>query len=159
MRVLVAAVGKLKERYWQQALAEYAKRLSRYMQLELVEVADEPVPEHAPEAVRRAILKTEGERLTRLLRDRDGVIALDRQGTMYDSEAWSRKYDALQSAGYSRLVFLIGGSLGLDASLLSRSVCSWSFGPLTLPHALARIVLLEQLYRGVRILNGEPYHK
>ncbi|WP_067926174.1 23S rRNA (pseudouridine(1915)-N(3))-methyltransferase RlmH [Alicyclobacillus shizuokensis] len=159
MQVVVVAVGKLKERYLREAQAEYAKRLSGYVQLRIEEVADEPAPEGSGEGERLRVLRVEGERMVRRLRDRDAVVALDRQGEALSSEAWSRAYQRLAGGGYGRIVFLIGGSHGLDASLLQRAQLCWSFGPLTLPHPLARIVLLEQLYRGIRIARGEPYHK
>jgi 23S rRNA (pseudouridine1915-N3)-methyltransferase len=159
MQVLVIAVGRLKERYWREAQAEYAKRLSGYVRLEIREVDDEPAPENASAADRERALRAEGERIARLLRDRDGVVALDRTGQMWPSEGWSEQYQRLVGKGYGRLVFLIGGSFGLDSSLLQRADLRWSFGPITLPHQLARIVLMEQLYRGIRIARGEPYHK
>lgn len=159
MQIIVMAVGKAKEKYWREALAEYAKRLSAYVRLDVVEVEDEAVPENASVADHQRILRVEADRLRRHLRDRDAIIALDRAGHAYDSEAWSREYDRLCGASYGRLVFIIGGSLGLDGTLLADAAVRWSFGPLTLPHQLARVVLLEQLYRGIRISRGEPYHR
>ncbi|WP_067930352.1 23S rRNA (pseudouridine(1915)-N(3))-methyltransferase RlmH [Alicyclobacillus kakegawensis] len=159
MQVTVIAVGKLKERYLREAQAEYGKRLSGYVQLRIEEVADEPAQESAGDGERLRVLRVEGERIARRLRERDAVVALDRGGEALSSEAWSRSYQRMAGGGYGRLVFLIGGSYGLDASLLKRAELCWSFGPLTLPHQLARIVLLEQLYRGIRIARGEPYHK
>lgn len=159
MQVVVIAVGKVKERYWREALAEYSKRLSGYVQFTIQEVADEPTPENASDVVRQQILDAEAARITKLLRDRDGVIALDIAGKMVSSEQWSANYERLSAGGFGRLVFLIGGSLGLADSLLRRAEFRWSFGPITLPHQLARVVMVEQLYRGIRIKNGEPYHK
>ncbi len=159
MQLVVIAVGKLKEPYWREALAEYAKRLSAYTQFELVEVQDEPCPEQLSDANRLQILRVEGARIERHLRVRDGIIALDLNGKMLDSERWSKTYDNLCRQGFGRLVFVIGGSNGLDESVRQRAHFRWCFGPITLPHQLARIVLVEQLYRGIRILRGEPYHK
>jgi 23S rRNA (pseudouridine1915-N3)-methyltransferase len=159
MQVVVIAVGKLKEKYWREALAEYAKRLSAYVQLEIVEVQDEPSPEQLSDAGRAQVLRVEGARIEKHLRDRDGIVVLDLNGKMLDSKAWSQKYDDLRGQGFGRLVFIIGGSNGLDDSIRRRSAFRWCFGPITLPHQLARIVLVEQLYRGIRILRGEPYHK
>lgn len=159
MQVVVIAVGKVKERYWREALAEYSKRLSGYVQFTIQEVADDPTPDNASEVVRQQILDAEATRIAKLLRDRDGVIALDIAGKMVSSEDWSANYERLSAAGFGRLVFLIGGSLGLADSLLRRAEFRWSFGPITLPHQLARVVMIEQLYRGIRIKNGEPYHK
>ncbi|RIV21906.1 23S rRNA (pseudouridine(1915)-N(3))-methyltransferase RlmH [Alicyclobacillaceae bacterium I2511] len=159
MQVQVVAVGKLRERFWRDAQQEYVKRLSGYLNLEVVEVADEPAPEQLSAAQRGQILATEADRVMRQLRDRDGVVVLDIQGQTHSSEAWSQQFDHLAAAGYGRLVFLLGGSHGLHPDLIHRADLRWSFGPLTLPHQLARIVLLEQLYRGIRISRGEPYHK
>ncbi|MDQ0190919.1 23S rRNA (pseudouridine(1915)-N(3))-methyltransferase RlmH [Alicyclobacillus cycloheptanicus] len=159
MQIVVAAVGKLKERYWREAQAEYLKRLSAYARIDVVEVEHTSLPAHPGDAEIAEAQRTEGARLAGILRDRDGVIALDRSGRTYTSEAWSQQYEKLQLAGYGRLAFLLGGSHGLDADLLNRAALKWSFGPMTLPHELARIVLLEQLYRGEKILRGEPYHK
>jgi len=159
VQIAVIGVGKLKEKFWREALAEYAKRLSGYVQLELLEVADEPAAEELNDAGRRRVLQVEAERIAKLLRDRDGIIALDIHGKMLDSIAWSQQYDQLCGAGYGRLVFVIGGSNGLHHTLLQRAAFRWSFGAMTLPHQLARVVLLEQMYRGIRIGRGEPYHK
>lgn len=159
MQLLIVSVGKLKERYWQEALAEYAKRLSGYVRLDLTEVADEPAPDNVSEATKLQILRQEGARIEKHLRDRDAVIALDIAGKPLTSEAWSEQYERLSGGGYGRLVFVVGGSFGLADEILQRAVVRWSFGPLTLPHQLARVVLLEQIYRGIRIAKGEPYHK
>lgn len=159
MQVVVIAIGRIKEKHWREALAEYSKRLSGYVQLSTYEVADEAIPDKAQEAMRAQILDAEAARVHKLLRDRDGVIALDISGKMLDSNEWSKEYQRLSGQGYGRLVFVIGGSLGLARSLLDRADFRWSFGPITLPHQLARVVLLEQIYRGMRIANGEPYHK
>jgi 23S rRNA (pseudouridine1915-N3)-methyltransferase len=159
MQLTVIAVGKLKERYWQEALAEYAKRLSGYVRIEVLEVQDEPASENVSEATRQQILRLEAAKVEKLLRDRDAVIALDISGTQLTSEAWSAQYQRLEGGGYGRLVFVMGGSFGLSDQLLQRAVFRWSFGPITLPHQLARVVLVEQIYRGIRIAKGEPYHK
>ncbi|MBX5435809.1 MAG: 23S rRNA (pseudouridine(1915)-N(3))-methyltransferase RlmH [Alicyclobacillaceae bacterium] len=159
MRWMVIGVGRVRERFWQEALAEYAKRLSRYVDLELVEVDDERLPDNLSAAQVRQARQAEARRVERWLRERDGLVALDAKGTMMSSEQWSQTCQALQGKGYGRLVFVVGGSAGLDDSLIQRADVCWSFGPITLPHALARVVLLEQLYRGIRIARGEPYHK
>jgi 23S rRNA (pseudouridine1915-N3)-methyltransferase len=155
----ILAVGRLKERYWREAAEEYQKRLSRYVKIEVQEVPDDPVPDHPSAAEVAAVLEREADRLERWLRDRDGIIALDRTGEMLSSEAWSRRLSELERGGYGRLVFIIGGTCGLAPRILSRAALRWSFGPITLPHQLARVVLLEQLYRGLRIARGEPYHR
>lgn len=159
MQILVIAVGKLKERYWRDAVAEYAKRLSGYVRIDIQEVADEAAPEQASDATVAQIKSIEAARIEKHLRDRDGLVILDRQGKAVSSEGWSQTFTDLTGRGFGRLVFVLGGSLGVDQSLLRRADWVWSFGPLTLPHQLARVVLLEQLYRGIRIARGEPYHK
>lgn len=159
MQLVIIAVGKLKERFWREALAEYAKRLSAYAEVDIVEVPDEPAPERFSDAQRQQVLNAESERITKYLRDRDCVIALDIRGKALTSEEWSHTFTALQAQGHGRMVFIVGGSHGLNATLLERANLRWSFGPLTLPHQLARVVLAEQIYRGVRIARGEPYHK
>ncbi|WP_206831308.1 23S rRNA (pseudouridine(1915)-N(3))-methyltransferase RlmH [Alicyclobacillus fructus] len=159
MRIAVVAVGKIRETFWLEALREYEKRLSAYVDLEMVEVPDEPDSDRMSPGEVEAMLQREAERIEQRLRPRDGVIALDIAGEPLSSEAWSERYDRLCAAGYGRLVFVIGGSRGLHPRIKRRAALRWSFGPITLPHALARVVLLEQLYCGIRILRGEPYHK
>ncbi|QSO50900.1 23S rRNA (pseudouridine(1915)-N(3))-methyltransferase RlmH [Alicyclobacillus curvatus] len=159
MQIVILAVGKLKERYWREALAEYAKRLSGYVNLSLFEVADEPAPDNVSQAEMGNILRAEAERLEKHLKPRDGIVVLDRQGKQFSSEEWSRQFTRLEAEAYGRLVFIIGGSYGLHESLQGQAVLKWSFGSFTLPHQLARIVLAEQIYRGIRIARGEPYHK
>ncbi|QQE81510.1 23S rRNA (pseudouridine(1915)-N(3))-methyltransferase RlmH [Alicyclobacillus sp. SO9] len=159
MQIQIICVGKLKERYWKDAVSEYEKRLSGYVKLKIQEVADEPAPDNASVKVQQAIQDTEGERITKYIRDRDGIVALDVSGSSLSSVEWSQEYTRLIGKGFSRLVFLIGGSYGLSHALLSRADFRWSFGPVTLPHQLARVVLMEQIYRGIRIARGEPYHK
>lgn len=155
----VIAVGKIKEKYWKEALAEYGKRLSGYVRFEIQEVADEPTPDNPSVSEREKVLRAEASRIEKLLRDRDCIVALDLAGKQLSSQAWSDKYEALSGQGYGRMVFIIGGSLGIDETLLRRATFRWCFGPITMPHQMARVVLLEQLYRGIRILKGEPYHK
>lgn len=159
MQIVILAVGKLKERYWREAFAEYAKRLSGYVNLHVFEVADEPASDHVSPTEIGYILKTEANRLERHLKPRDGIVVLDRHGNNYSSEDWSRQFTRLEAEAFGRLVFIIGGSYGLDESIQKQASLKWSFGPLTLPHQLARIVLAEQIYRGIRIARGEPYHK
>jgi 23S rRNA (pseudouridine1915-N3)-methyltransferase len=159
MQIVILAVGKLKERYWREAFAEYAKRLSGYVKVEAVEVADEPTPENVSDVEMNNILQVEADKLQRHIKPRDGIVVLDRQGQMMSSEKWSETYQRLEGGGYGRLVFVIGGSYGLHPSIVNSAVVRWSFGALTLPHQLARIVLVEQIYRGIRIARNEPYHK
>ncbi|MFD1675968.1 23S rRNA (pseudouridine(1915)-N(3))-methyltransferase RlmH [Alicyclobacillus fodiniaquatilis] len=159
MHVEVIAVGKLKEKYWVEALREYEKRLSAYVTLNIHEVPDEPAAETLSDAERLLVLRREADRMEKLLRPRDGIVLMDIQGKAMSSEVWSDTYAGLLGEGFGRLVFVIGGSNGVHPDLRKRARVRWSFGPLTLPHQLARVVLLEQLYRGIRIMRGEPYHK
>jgi 23S rRNA (pseudouridine1915-N3)-methyltransferase len=159
MRITVLTVGKIKEKYLRDGIAEYAKRLGRYCKLELVEVADEKTPDRASAAEELQIKNTEGERLQRYIREGDYVIALAIDGKMLDSVELSEKIEKLGVQGQSSLVFVIGGSLGLSDEVLRRADYKLSFSRMTFPHQLMRMILLEQIYRSYRIMHGEPYHK
>lgn len=159
MRITIVAVGKIKERFYTQAIEEYSKRLGRYCKLSVVEVGDEKTPDNAREALERQIREKEGQRVLSAVKENSYVIALDIQGEMLDSEALAGKIGKLAGSGISHIVFIIGGSLGLSQSVLSRADYRLSFSRLTFPHQLMRVILLEQIYRGFRILEGEPYHK
>ncbi|MEY8427891.1 23S rRNA (pseudouridine(1915)-N(3))-methyltransferase RlmH [Lachnospiraceae bacterium 46-15] len=159
MKITLLAVGKIKEKYLVQGIGEYAKRLSRYCKLEIVEVADEKTPDKASEAVEMQIKHTEGRRLLKYIREDDYVIALAIQGKMLDSIELSKLVENLGIQGKSSLVFVIGGSLGLSDEVLGRADYLLSFSKMTFPHQLMRMILLEQVYRGYRIMMREPYHK
>ncbi len=159
MQFTVLCVGKIKEKYFTDAVREYEKRLSRYGKLTIVEVADEKTPEGASEAREDQIRKKEGERLLACMRDNMYVIALDLRGKEYDSVAFSEHLDSLMTYGRSHIAFVIGGSLGLHPSVLSRADESVCFSKMTFPHQLMRVILLEQLYRACKIRSREPYHK
>lgn len=160
MKITVLAVGKLKEAYLREAVAEYEKRLSRYGKLEIIELPDEKTPEGASEAEEEKIREKEAERAHKFLDEHTGyVIALAIEGESMDSVTLAKRLSALQSAGKSHLIFLIGGSLGLSKGLLARADLALSFSKLTFPHQLMRVLLLEQLYRAERINRNEPYHK
>ena len=152
-------MGKIKERYLNDAISEYAKRLSRYCKLTFIQVADEKTPDKASEALNRQIKETEGQRLLKNIREQDYVIALAIEGKMPDSVELSEKIQKLGVSGKSSLVFVIGGSLGLSADVLSRANEKISFSRMTFPHQLMQVILLEQIYRSYRIMNNEPYHK
>ena len=159
MRITLLTVGKIKEKYLRDGIAEYAKRLSRYCRLEIVEVADEKTPDGASEAEELQIKAAEGDRLMKQIRDSDYVIALAIDGKMLDSVELSQKIESLAVQGHSSIVFVIGGSLGLSDAVLKRADYKLSFSRMTFPHQLMRMILLEQIYRAYRIMNGEPYHK
>ena len=159
MRITLLAVGKIKEKYLVQGISEYAKRLSRYCKLEIVEVADEKTPDKAGDAVEAQIKETEGRRLLKYIREGDYVVALAIQGKMLDSIELSKLVENLGIQGESSLVFVIGGSLGLSDEVMRRADYLLSFSKMTFPHQLMRVILLEQIYRSYRIMNHEPYHK
>ena len=159
MNITILCVGQIKEKYFRDAIAEYQKRLSRYCKLQMIEVADEKTKENASEAENDLIRKKEGERLLKHIKDSDYCITLEIDGQMLTSEGLSKEIDRLGLAGKSSLVFVIGGSIGLDTAVLKRSDYALSFSKMTFPHQLMRVILLEQIYRSYRIINGEPYHK
>ena len=151
MKVTLITVGKIKEKFFQDAIAEYSKRLSRYCKLEIVQVADE--------AVETQIKEKEGERILSNIKDGSFVVALAINGNMLDSEELAAKIEKWGVSGISQIVFIIGGSLGLSNQVLARADYKLSFSKMTFPHQLMRVILLEQIYRSYRIIQGEPYHK
>ena len=159
MKITVIAVGKIKEKFYTDAIAEYSKRLSRYCRLEIIQVADEKTPDGASEAQERQIKEKEGSRILAQIKDGAYVIALAVQGIMLSSEQLAGKLNRLGVDGQSQIVLIIGGSLGLSDEVLKRADYHLSFSPMTFPHQLMRVILLEQIYRSYRIVNGEPYHK
>ena len=159
MKITVLCVGKIKEKFFADAIKEYSKRLSRYCKLEIVEVADEKTPDGASDLVVSQIKDKEAERMEKYLPDSAYVIALAIEGKKLTSEKLAEKIDTLGITGTSHLVFLIGGSLGMSDRLLKRADYLLSFSDMTFPHQLMRVILLEQIYRSYRIIHGEPYHK
>ena len=159
MKITVLCVGKVKEKFFTDAIKEYSKRLSRYCKLEIVEVADEKTPDGASDLVVSQIKEKEAERMEKYLPDSAYVIALAIEGKKLTSEKLAEKIDSLGISGTSHLVFLIGGSLGMSDRLLKRADYLLSFSDMTFPHQLMRVILLEQIYRSYRIIHGEPYHK
>jgi len=159
MKITVVAVGKIKEKFYTDAIGEYGKRLSRYCRLEIVQVADEKTPDGASEALERQIKELEGERILSQIREGAYVIALAIEGKMRTSEEMAQKMERLGIEGKSQVVFVIGGSLGLSEKVLRRADEKLSFSKMTFPHQLMRVILLEQIYRSYRIITGEPYHK
>ena len=159
MKITCVVVGKIKEKYFTDAIKEYSKRLSRYCKLEIVELADEKTPDGASEAEELAIREKEGERILKALKDDTYVIALAIEGKMLDSVELSKKIESLGISGTSHIAFVIGGSLGLSRAVMARADYRLSFSKMTFPHQLMRVILLEQIYRSFRITRGEPYHK
>ena len=158
MKITLVTVGKIKEKFYTDAIAEYAKRLSRYCKLEIIQVADEKTPDKASEAEEQQIKDKEGKRILEQIKDGAFVIAAI-DGKMLDSVELAEKIDKLGIGGVSQLVFVIGGSLGLSEAALSRADYRLSFSRMTFPHQLMRVILLEQIYRSYRIIHKEPYHK
>ena len=159
MKITLVTVGKIKEKFFEDAIKEYSKRLSRYCKLEILQVADEKTPDNASDTVNDILKAKEGERLLSCIKDEAYVIALAIDGKMLDSVQLSQKIDNLGISGKSDIVFVIGGSLGLDKRVLDRADFKLSFSPMTFPHQLMRVILLEQIYRSYRIMKNEPYHK
>ena len=159
MKITLITVGKIKEKYLKDAIAEYSKRLSRYCKLEIVEVADEKTPDNASDTVEDAIRNKEGERILKYVKEDAYVITLEIAGKMLTSEELSEKMEKLGVQGTSHITVIIGGSIGLGTDVLKRSDYALSFSKMTFPHQLMRVILLEQIYRSYRIMNHEPYHK
>lgn len=159
MKITLLTVGKIKEAYFTDAIAEYAKRLSRYCKLEILEVPDEKTPDGASKAIEDQIKEKEGERILSKIPDSAYVVALAIDGKAMTSEELAEKMEKWNVSGISHLVFLIGGSLGMSQTVLNRADFRLSFSKMTFPHQLMRVILLEQIYRSFRIRNHEPYHK
>lgn len=159
MRITILTVGKIKEKYLRDAIAEYTKRLSKYCKLELIEVADEKTPDTASQTVEEGIRDKEGQRILKYIKDDMYVITLEIEGKMLTSEEIAEKIKNLGIQGKSSIAFVIGGSIGLGKEVLKRADFSLSFSKMTFPHQLMRVILLEQIYRSFRINSKEPYHK
>ena len=159
MKITLVTVGKIKEKYFRDALAEYEKRLSRYCKLEIISVEDEKTPDGAGKALEEQIKKKEAQRLLRYIREDAYVITLEIGGKMYDSEGFSSMIEQLGVSGHGHIQFVIGGSLGLHEDVTERADLAVSFSKMTFPHQLMRVILLEQIYRAFRIIHREPYHK
>ena len=158
MKITVLAIGKLKEAYWRAASEEYLKRLGRYVRIQVTELEDLPVPERATAGQNAQILEKEGTSILDRISSRDYVVIMDIGGKDLTSEQLSEHIEAWQMSG--RDVFIvIGGSLGLSDEVRKRADERISMGRMTFPHQLARIMILEQIYRGYKIISGEPYHK
>ena len=159
MKITLIAVGKIKERYFEDAIREYSKRLSRYCRLEIIQVADEKTPDGASEALEEQIKEKEGRRILDQIREGAYVIALAVEGKQLDSLELAARMERLAVEGKSQLVFLIGGSLGLSKEVMRRAEFALRCSAMTFPPQLMRVILLEQIYRSFRIRAGEPYHK
>ncbi|WP_160689973.1 23S rRNA (pseudouridine(1915)-N(3))-methyltransferase RlmH [Clostridium sp. C2-6-12] len=159
MTITIITVGKLKEKYLKDAIDEYSKRLSRYCKLDIIELPDEKTPDNASEKEELAIKEKEGQAILNKIKDNMFVIAMDLGGKQLTSEEFASYIDNLGVTGNSNIAFIIGGSLGISKSVLARANYKLCFSKMTFPHQLFRVMLLEQIYRGFRIMKGEPYHK
>lgn len=159
MNITIVCIGKLKERYWADAVQEYGKRLSKYCTLSINELKEEKAPDNAKAADEAAVKEAEGRSILKQIKKDAFVIALEIQGKELTSEALSKKIEALGIAGRSDLIFVIGGSLGLSEEVLERADFRLSFSRMTFPHQMMRVVLLEQIYRSFKIMRNEAYHK
>lgn len=159
MKITIIAVGKVKESYYRDAIAEYSKRLSKYCKLEIIEVSDEKTPDKASTMQEELIKEKEAERILHYIKEDVFVYSLEILGEKLNSVSFASQIEKLGVQGTSHIQFVIGGSLGLHKSVTERANRALSFSDMTFPHQLMRVILLEQIYRGYRIIAGEPYHK
>ncbi|WP_105995864.1 23S rRNA (pseudouridine(1915)-N(3))-methyltransferase RlmH [Staphylococcus agnetis] len=159
MKITIIAVGKLKEKYWKQAIAEYEKRLTAYTKVEIIEVPDEKAPENMSDKEIEQVKEKEGQRILAKIKPQSTVITLEIQGKMLSSEGLAKELDQRMTQGASDFTFVIGGSNGLHQDVMNRSNFALSFSKMTFPHQMMRVVLLEQVYRAFKINRGEAYHK
>jgi len=159
MKITLLTVGKIRESWWTEAIAEYVKRLGAYAKVSIIEVEDEKTPEHAPAALEEQIKDKEGQRLLAKLPPDAYLIALTIHGKAFSSPELAAHLQERMNRGNSHIAFAIGGSLGLSSGVLAAAREEISFSRLTFPHQMMRVILLEQIYRSFRILNHEPYHK
>lgn len=159
MQIRVIAVGKIKEKFLQEGISEYGKRLRSYAKVQVVEIPDEKRPASASPATESAAMEKEGERILAAVPEGSWVIVLDVKGQNWSSERLAASLGEWELAGKSPLVFIVGGDLGLSPAVLARGDLRLSLSPMTFTHPMARFLLLEQVYRAFRILRGEPYHK
>lgn len=159
MNISIITVGKLKEKYLKDGIDEYKKRLTRYCNIEIIEVSDEKAPENLSQKEEEQVKEKEGLGILKNIKDNMYVVVLDIKGKMLSSEELSEFLGERGLTGDSSIAFVVGGSLGLSKEVLNRADYKLSFSKMTFPHQLMRLILLEQIYRGFRILKGEPYHK
>ena len=159
MKITIIAVGKIKEKFYRDAIDEYAKRLSKYCKFEVIEVADEKTPDKCSETEEQLILSKEADKILKHIRPDMYVYALAIKGKKLDSISFANEINQLGLSGKSSIAFIIGGSLGLHDCILTRSDKQISFSDMTFPHQLMRVILSEQIYRCYRIIANEPYHK
>lgn len=159
MKITLITVGKIKEKYWRDAIAEYEKRLSKFCKLNIIEVADEKTIDHASDSINQQVLQKEGERILHHIPKDSYVIAMAIEGKQYDSVAFSNFIQKHTVSGVNHFTFIIGGSLGILETIKKQANAMISFSEMTFPHQLMRVLLLEQIYRSFKISSNEPYHK
>ena len=159
MNIKIIAVGKIKEKYIKDGIDEFTKRLSRYGKLEIIEVNDEKAPENLSKKEIENIKEREGLKIISKIPQNSFIISLEIKGKTLSSEELSKKMESLMIDGVNDITFIIGGSLGLSKEVSEMSNFKLSFSKMTFPHQMMRLILLEQIYRGFRIIKGEPYHK
>ena len=159
MNITIVCVGRLKEKYWTDAAAEYSKRLQRYINLKIIELNDEKAPENLSDAQKEQVIEKEGSRIIKSIPEGSFVVTLEIEGKQLTSEELADFIKTKMVNGISSITFIIGGSLGLSKEVIKKSNYHLSFSKMTFPHQLMRVVLLEQIYRAEKILANEPYHK
>lgn len=159
MNINIVCIGKLKEKYWQDAVAEYSKRLGRFCTLKITELKEERLPDNASAADGEKVKEAEGRSILGALKGGEYLIALDVRGRSLTSEELAARIDSLGIGGKSSVAFIIGGSLGLSPEVLERADLRLSFSAMTFPHQMMRVILLEQIYRSFKINRHETYHK
>lgn len=159
MNIKIVCVGKLKEKYFKDAIAEYEKRLSRFAKVKIIQVPDEKAPEKLSAAQDEQVKEIEGERILSKIKDKEYVYVTAIKGKQRSSEEFAKEIQDLGTYGHSDITFVIGGSLGTSSAVNKRANDLISFGKLTMPHQLMRVVLIEQIYRVFMINSGSPYHK
>lgn len=159
MKITVITVGKLKEKYWKQAVEEYRKRISGYAKLELIEIPDEKEPNNAGDKDIEIIKEKEAQKILGKIKDMQHVVTLEIRGRAYTSEKLAEEYQKWMNTGKSDIVFIIGGSNGIGDSVKHRSNQEISFGSLTYPHQMMKVILLEQIFRVNKIIRNEAYHR
>ena len=159
MNINIICVGRLKEKYWADAVGEYSKRLSRYVNLKIIELADEKAPETMSDAQKEMVLEKEGARIIKSIPERSFAVTLEIGGKSLSSEELAEFLSAKMLHSVSSLTFIIGGSLGLSHEVIKRAGFHLSFSRMTFPHQMMRVILLEQIYRAEKIICNEPYHK
>ena len=159
MNIKIVCVGKLKEKYFKDGIAEYMKRMDRYAKMQIVQVPDEKAPEKLSPAEMEQVKQIEGERILSKIKDKEYVYVTAIKGKERTSEEFAKEISDLATYGHSDITFVIGGSLGTSGAVNKRADQLISFGKFTMPHQLMRLVLSEQIYRAFMINNGSPYHK